>query len=211
MIARWIARALLAGEDHLVLSKAELAQWHVQGCRISNDSPHGLWGSYAMRHLFHMRQSAEAKLLALPVDDWPSGPYPGWDGRKGPRGTMPPIEARPLGEDRWQVPLFPADPGHALDAWRFDLLLGHDEWQAIGPWAKELLGHCLLTSYCKTTDRFREHLVPWDDSRLQLAAMAGVSVDALRRAFDSTSVRLKATEGDRTPLTLGMVLTLPGA
>lgn len=207
MIAQWIARALMNGQDHLVLSKAELAQWHLQGCRISNDSPHGLWGSYAMRHLYLMRQSAEAKLLQMPVDDWPVGPYPDWDGRNGPRGNMPSIEAQPIGEDRWRVPLFPADPGHALDAWRFDLNLGHDEWQAIGPWAKALLGHCLLTSYCKTISRFREHLVPWDDSRLQLAAVAGVSVEALREAFDLAALRVKATEGYRTPWTFGMVLT----
>ena len=31
MIAQWIARALMNGQDHLVLSKAELAHWHLQG------------------------------------------------------------------------------------------------------------------------------------------------------------------------------------
>lgn len=39
MIASWIAHALLAGQTELLLNKAQLAQWHVQGCCMSNSSP----------------------------------------------------------------------------------------------------------------------------------------------------------------------------
>ena len=51
MIANWIAAALLRGEDYLRLNKEELVEWQLQGCRVSNGSPHNLWGQYARMHV----------------------------------------------------------------------------------------------------------------------------------------------------------------
>lgn len=66
MIAKWIAGALLRGEDHLRLSKEELVEWQLQGCRVSNGSPHNLWGQYARMHVGKIRLSLLQRLMEPP-------------------------------------------------------------------------------------------------------------------------------------------------
>ncbi len=78
MIANWIAGALLRGQDHLRLNKKELVDWQLQGCRVSNGSPHNLWGQYARMHVGKIRLSIQQRLLETPTDLWPTEPLSGW-------------------------------------------------------------------------------------------------------------------------------------
>ena len=65
MIAHWIAGALLRGQDHLRLNKKELVDWQLQGCRVSNGSPHNLWGQYARMHVGKQNPFQAGKMADL--------------------------------------------------------------------------------------------------------------------------------------------------
>ena len=71
MIAHWIARALLRGDDHHRLKREDLVEWHLQGCRVSNGSPHNIFGQYARMNVGKIRLSIQQRLmeslLAVPI------------------------------------------------------------------------------------------------------------------------------------------------
>jgi len=205
MIANWIAQALLAGQTQLLLNKAQLAQWHVQGCRISNSSPYNTWGAYAMHHLGRIRFETEQKLQAMDVQDWPTGFYKDWNGRSGPTGHFPPLECTQAEPDTWTVPLVAVDPGHALNAWGFDLCLNPEEMNALKPWASRLARQCLLTSYCKTTRQHDEWQLAWDSSRLELALLGGFTLEQLQASFAVARAMSTSSQLPKAPYTLAMV------
>lgn len=68
MISQWVAGALLRGENHLRLNKEYLVEWHLQGCRVSNGSPHNLWGQYARMHVGKIRLGIHQRLMETPTE-----------------------------------------------------------------------------------------------------------------------------------------------
>ena len=160
MIANWIAAALLRGEDYLRLNKEELVEWQLQGCRVSNGSPHNLWGQYARMHVGKIRLSIQQRLMETTTDLWPTEPLSDWK-NGGPTVVLPPLEARLEIDGSWLVPLLPRAEGHALNAWSFTLKLAPEEWEALRPIARVLTDRCLLTSYTSTTEQITCEGVPW--------------------------------------------------
>ena len=203
MIANWIAAALLRGEDYLRLNKEELVEWQLQGCRVSNGSPHNLWGQYARMHVGKIRLSIQQRLMETTTDLWPTEPLSDWK-NGGPTVVLPPLEARLEIDGSWLVPLLPRAEGHALNAWSFTLKLAPEEWEALRPIARVLTDRCLLTSYTSTTEQITCEGVPWDPCRLQLAALVGIRPRELRtflRASDATS----PVREERAPVTIQMM------
>lgn len=203
MIAHWIARALLRGDDHLRLNKEDLVEWHLQGCRVSNGSPHNMFGQYARMHVGKIRLSIQQRLMDSPTELWPTEPLSDWK-NGGPTVVLPPLEADLKSDDTWYVPVLPAAEGHALDAWSFSLKLNPEEWEALRPMARVLTSRCLLTSYTSTTEQITCEGVPWDSCRLQLAEMAGVKTSELRAGFRASEAT-RAMREERAPVTLQMM------
>ena len=203
MIAQWIARALLRGDDHLRLNKEDLVEWHLQGCRVSNGSPHNLFGQYARMHVGKIRLSIQQRLLESPSEQWPTEPLSDWK-NGGPTVVLPLLEADLETDGTWHVPLLPVAEEHALDAWSFTLKMTPEEWEALRPMARVLTGRCLLTSYASTRSQITCEGVPWDPCRLQLASLGEVKPRELRagfRASEATSPLRK----ERAPVTLQMM------
>lgn len=207
MIASCIAQAVMTGQTELSLNKVQLAQWHVQGCRVSNGSPYSTWGPYAMQHLGRIRQETERELQDIPVEEWPVGLYSDWNGRSGPTAHFPHLECTQTGPDTWRVPLMAEDPGHALNAWSFDLCVSPAEMEALKPLSQRLAQHCLLTSYCKTRAQYDEWQLAWDMSRLELALHGGFTVAQLQASFAIARAKVTASPLPRVPCTLAMVNT----
>lgn len=203
MIAKWIAGALLRGEDHLRLNKEDLVEWQLQGSRVSNGSPHNLWGQYARMHVGKIRLSLVQRLMETPTELWPTEPLSDWKSG-GPTVVLPPLEARLESDGIWLVPLLPTAEGHALDAWSFNLKLAPEEWDALKSMARELTGRCLLTSYTSTTEQITCDGVPWDPCRLQLAALAGIRPSELR-AFFKASEATRPMRAEKAPVTVQMM------
>lgn len=203
MIANWIAGALLRGENHLRLNKEDLVEWHLQGGRVSNGSPHNLFGQYARMHVGKIRLSIQQRLMESPTEEWPTEPLSDWK-NGGPTVVLPPLEADLEADNTWHVPLLPAAEGHALDAWSFTLKLTPEEWEALRPMARVLVGRCLLTSYTSTTEQIACEGVPWDPCRLQLAALAGIRPRELRTFFKASEATRPMRE-EQAPVTLQMM------
>ena len=203
MIAKWIAGALLRGEDHLRLNKEDLVEWQLQGSRVSNGSPHNLWGQYARIHVGKIRLSLVQRLMETPTELWPTEPLSDWKSG-GPTVVLPPLEARLESDGIWLVPLLPTAEGHALDAWSFSLKLLPKEWDALKPMARELTGRCLLTSYTSTTAQITCEGVPWDPCRLKLAAQAGIRPSELR-SFFKASEATRPMRAEKAPATVQMM------
>ncbi len=206
MVAHWIARALLRGDDHLRLSKEELVAWQLQGCRVSNGSPHNLWGQYARMRVGKIRLSIQQRLMETPTELWPTEPMSDWK-NGGPTVVLPPLEARLETDGTWLVPLLPTAEGHALDVWSFTLKLTPEEWEALRPMARVLLSRCLLTSYTNTTAQITCEGVPWDPCRLQLAALAGIKPSELRKFFKASEAT-RPIRDEEAPVTLRMMSEL---
>lgn len=203
MIADWIAGALLRGEDHLRLNKEALVEWQLQGCRVSNGSPHNLWGQYARMHVGKIRLSIQQRLMDTPTDVWPTGPLSDWK-NGGPTVVLPPLEAHLENDGIWRVPLLPRAEDHALNAWSFTLKLSPKQWEALGPMARALAGRCLLTSYASTNAQITCEGAPWDPCRLQLAALAGIRPRELRAFFKASDATVSLRE-ERAPVTIQMM------
>lgn len=45
-------RVLLSGQDHLILSTAQLAEWQSNGRRVSLGTPYGLHGQHMVRQVY---------------------------------------------------------------------------------------------------------------------------------------------------------------
>ena len=206
MIAKWIAGALLRGEDHLRLNKEELIEWQLQGCRVSNGSPHNLFGQYTRMRVGKIRLSIQHQLSEIPTDQWSTEPLSGWR-NGGPTVVLPPVEADLEVGGAWRVPLLPATVSHALNVWCFTLELTSEEWAALRPPARALVGRCLLTSYTSTTAQITFEGVPWDPCRLQLAAMAGIRPCDLREFF-RTSQATRSMREQPSQVTLQMMYGL---
>lgn len=114
MIAQWVAGALLRKENDLRLNKEDLVEWHLQGCRVNNGSPHNLLGQYASMHVGKSRLSIQQRLMESPTEQWPTEPLSDFKG--GPTVVLPSLEVRLESDGTWLVPLLPTAKGHALNA-----------------------------------------------------------------------------------------------
>ena len=173
---------------------------------MSNGSPHNLFGQYARMRVGKIRLSIQHQLSEIPTDQWSTEPLSGWR-NGGPTVVLPPLEADLEVDGAWRLPLLPATVSHALNVWCFTLELTSEEWAALRPLARALVGRCLLTSYTSTTAQINSEGVPWDPCRLQLAAMAGIRPCDLREFF-RTSQATRSMREQPSPVTLQMMYGL---
>lgn len=181
MIAKWIAQALINGQDHLLLDKEQLAQWHLNGAGFAFGCPwNTIGGPYARAAAGNVRLLLLAQLRMLKPSEWPTGMLM-VKSLYGSRFQLrfPSLECEPVGEALWKVPLLARDPAHALDASKFDLYLTPAELQALQPLANTLCKHCLIRS---ETPILRDGL-PWGPQRVELALIGGHTEDDIARWF----------------------------
>ncbi|MFC7410235.1 hypothetical protein [Hydrogenophaga atypica] len=207
MKAKWIAQALMANssKEFLTLSKAELASWHLSGARVSNRSPYSNYGVYAVAHHGRLNIETQQKLLSMEVKDWPTGPYRDWTIQSSHYAHLPKLQATRVGQDTWAVPIIPDDPGHSLDGWSYDLGLAPGEMEALRPIAAILASRCLLTSYCKIIAQRDKHPIPWDDSRIQLAQLGGMTIAQLQAGFAVAKAKCSSIKAPCAPSNLAVL------
>lgn len=207
MKAKWIAQALMANpsKEYLTLSKTDLACWHLAGARVSNRSPYGLNGVYATAHHGRLRLEMEQKLATMDVQEWPTGPYRDWTIKSSHYAHLPKLQATRVGHDTWAVPIIPDDHGHSLDGWSFELGLTPEEMEALRPLATILASRCLLTSYCRTKNQSAQRPVVWDDGRLELALLGGMSIAQLQAGFAVARAQTSSAKGPCAPVNLALL------
>lgn len=181
MISKWIAEALINGQDHLLLDKERLAEWHVNGAGFAFGCPwNTVGGPYAQHAMFKVRSLLLEQLRTLNPMEWPTGlvmvetlfnlKY---------QLEFPSIEFEAFPNGLWKVPLVAKDPSHALDAWGFDLNLSTTELFALEPIAGDLSDHCLVRNETRVSRRG----LPWGRQRIALALIAGKTIDEIEEWF----------------------------
>ena len=178
MIAKWIAQALIRGDDHLILSVDELAKWQANGCRVSLNAPYSTNGPYIVRQVSQWNAELQSQLIAINPEEWPIGEVKLIAQNNTTTVVMPGLDFQALGDNKWRVPLIPSDPSHCLDSWAYDLDLSSDEFVALRPIAKELLGRCLLRCEIKSFSADYNDGQRWNNGRTALAE--GVGVESIR-------------------------------
>lgn len=173
MIAKWIAQALMRGDDHLILSTEELAKWHTNGCRVSLGAPWRLHGNMAVAAQYIYVKGLESLLIATPVRDWPVDSYTASCAGFKRTIPLPDLEVEPAREGKWKVPLIPSNPNHCLDSWAFDVALNDDELQAVNPIAARLAKRMLIRCEIKGVNNTDGKDVLWNEGRITLAATGG--------------------------------------
>ncbi len=202
MKAAWIAQALREDRQALDLSLADLVEWQLSGCRSDNGSPYGMFGSYALAAYYGLRNKLAEQLQSLSPPDWPVGTVVLGDRNYSRSICLPRFESQRVADDRWRVPLYPTDPGHALDAWFFDLGLREDDFDVLRSVAGDLVQRCLLVSYCRTLSKAADPQLPWDEDRLKLAGLAGIDAAKLSDLYRRWRVSSAQAPGQGVPNTV---------
>lgn len=188
MIAKWIAQALLNGQDHLILSTAKLAEWQSSGCRVSLGAPYGLHGQHMVRQVYQWKHALIQQLIAVEPHKWPVGQLDVASHGNRTTVVMPELECQAIENKGWRVPLVPSDQNHSLDSWLFDLNLSAEEFEALKPIAgrisKRMLLRCEITAY---GENFRRTLL-WNDGRLTLARLSGIENSQFETWFSHSEV-----------------------
>lgn len=186
MIAKWIAQALMRGEDHLTLTNAELAKWQANGCRLSLGAPYGLHGQYAVHQIHLWHEQLVKLLLEIEPSNWPVGEIKVqsqvW--KNTTAISLPQHDFRSAGDGSWIVPLVPEDVDHCLDAWSFDISLSTEECEAVRPIAHRLAKRMALRCELKSRQEAYGKDVLWSAGRLSLAELAGLEQIRLHVWFD---------------------------
>lgn len=188
MIAKWIAQALLRGDDHLTLTIEELAEWQANGYRVSFGAPYGLHGPYMVRQIYQWKHELVQQLTNSEPHRWPTGAMTVLSHGNQISLEMPGLDFQEVGSGQWRVPLVPADPNHCLDAWAFDLSLSEDELQALRPLALRLTRRMLIRCEIKGAHNVSGKTVLWNEGRIALATLAGIEPIRQHSWFELASV-----------------------
>jgi hypothetical protein len=211
MKAAWIAQALREDRQALDLSLADLVEWQLSGCRSDNGSPYGMFGSYALAAYYGLRHKLAERLKALPPNNWPAGMVVLGDHNYRSRVCLPPLEGHQVSDDRWRVPVYPTDLGHALDGWCFGLSLSEEDFDVLKSVAGDLVQRCLLVSYCRTLSSVSHPDLPWDGDRLNLARLANIELNDLSDLYRRRRLSSTQAPGEGVPNTVGLaVAAVPG-
>lgn len=173
MIAKWIAKALSRGEDHLTLTTEELAIWQANGCRVGFGAPYGANGGRIVQQIYSWRHTLIEQLKGAEPGTWPTGFLRISCGNSA-EVVMPELEFEALESGKWRVPMVPRDPNHSVDTWAFDLDLTSEELEALRPVAARLVRRMLLRCEIKNPADVINKSVPWNDGRTAFLNVAGV-------------------------------------
>lgn len=174
MKAAWIAKAIAEGKQQLLLTKAELAEWHLGGGHVNFQTPwSGTVARYADGAIVETHRTLHAQLLAIDPAEWPEGRIPPESPfHNGFCHWLPRRDFELVGDNRWCVNLIAGHPSHALDAWEFDLPILADQLALLQPIAHEIalrsLVRCESKVHLKSLDT-----PPWSPSRIELAKLGG--------------------------------------
>jgi hypothetical protein len=189
MIAKWIAQAMMRGEDHLKLSKEELAMWQANGCRVGFGAPYGMHGQYIVRQIFWWQEQLIKQLTETEPSSWPVGAIT-LEAHGNKRTVSMPEHDFQLGEEgMWIVPLLPKDIDHCLNAWAFDIALTDEESEAVAPFAFKLAKRMAVRCEIQGRQEAEGKDVLWNKGRLALADLAGLDYIRLHVWFDKAMRR----------------------
>lgn len=169
MIAKWIAQALMRGDDHLTLTIEELAKWQANGCRFGFGAPYGQFGSYAVAQVYQWAKELENLLLQQDPCNWPVGEVELKAHGNRRSAWMPAHEFQRTEAGLWRVPLIPVDSNHHLDGWAYDIYLSPEELSALKPIARQLSERCQRRCEIKSADNPRRKAHFWNEGRVALA------------------------------------------
>jgi len=171
MIAKWIAQAMLRGDDHLLLTTEELARWQANGCKFNLGAPYGQFGSYAIGQVNQWATELVNLLLLQDPFNWPVGEVELKAHGNKRSAWMPAHEFQRTETGLWRVPLIPVDSNHHLDGWAYDVYLSPEELAALKPIARQLSKRCQQRCEIKSAANPRRESHFWNEGRVALAKL----------------------------------------
>lgn len=199
MNARWIAEALLAGADHLVLDQYQFEYWLAESISTWVPAPYSSISGMGFG-MFRVQFGAVVFGVirtALAAGEMPSGTHSKyWGGAERHFRFADHYEVWRDDDGNWHVPLFASDPKHCVNGFSLNWRLAPDHEQVLRPHASTLLEHTPLES-----DRFNHALI-WDAGQW-MEARAGIPRNTLFRAIKSGRIRTPPGEAPPTLAMLG--------